>query len=62
MDPATALLADYQGLPGTWDELFTASGAPRPAFRRAIDALDAQTRAGFAMCQGLAERALLDQG
>ena len=35
---------------------------PRPAFRRAIDALDAHTRAGFAVCQGLAERALLNQG
>src|SRR5512137_1969415 len=62
MDAATPLLADYQGLPGTWDELFTGTGAPRPAFRRAIDALDAHDRAGFAVCQGLAERALLDQG
>jgi uncharacterized circularly permuted ATP-grasp superfamily protein len=62
MDAATPLLSDYAGLPGTWDELFTSSGAPRPAFRRAIDALDAHSRAGFAVCQGLAERALLDQG
>jgi uncharacterized circularly permuted ATP-grasp superfamily protein len=62
MDPATPLLADYRGLPGTWDELFTESGAPRPAFRKAFDALDAHTRAGFAACQGLAERALLNQG
>ncbi len=62
MDPATPLLADYPGLPGTWDELFTESGAPRPAFRKAYDALGAHTRAGFAMCQGLAERALLNQG
>jgi uncharacterized circularly permuted ATP-grasp superfamily protein len=62
MDPATPLFADYQGLPGTWDELYTDRGAPRPPFRRAIDALDAHGRAGFAACQGLAERALLDQG
>ncbi len=62
MDPATPLLSDYTGLPGTWDELFTSTGAPRPAFRRAIDALDAHSRSGFAVCQGLAERALLDQG
>ena len=62
MDPASPLLADYRGLPGTWDELFTESGAPRPAFRKAYDALGAHTRAGFAMCQGLAERALLNQG
>jgi len=62
MDAAAPLLADYPGLPGTWDELFTERGAPRPAFRRAMDALDAYSRAGFAMCQGLAERALLDQG
>ena len=62
MDPASPLLADYHGLPGTWDELFTESGAPRPAFRKAYDALGAHTRAGFAMCQGLAERALLNQG
>ncbi|MEI6224441.1 MAG: circularly permuted type 2 ATP-grasp protein [Deltaproteobacteria bacterium] len=62
MDPATPLLSDYTGLPGAWDELFTSTGAPRPAFRRAIDALDAHSRSGFAVCQGLAERALLDQG
>jgi uncharacterized circularly permuted ATP-grasp superfamily protein len=62
MDPAAQLLADYPGLPGTWDEMFTESGAPRPAFRRAMDALDVHSRAGFAMCQGLAERALLNQG
>ena len=49
MDAAAPLLADYPGLPGTWDELFTERGAPRPAFRRAMDALDAYSRAGFAM-------------
>ena len=53
MDPATPLLSDYAGLPGTWDELFTSTGAPRPAFRRAIDALDAHSRAGFAVCDVL---------
>jgi uncharacterized circularly permuted ATP-grasp superfamily protein len=62
MDPSASLLEEYKGLPGTWDELFTASGAPRLPFRRAMDALDAYSRAGFAACQGLAERALLDQG
>ncbi|HET8734104.1 MAG TPA: circularly permuted type 2 ATP-grasp protein, partial [Anaeromyxobacteraceae bacterium] len=62
MDSKSRLLADYAGLPGTWDELFTEGGAPRPAFRRAIDALDAHDPASFAVCQGLAERALLNQG
>ncbi|HET8725278.1 MAG TPA: circularly permuted type 2 ATP-grasp protein, partial [Anaeromyxobacteraceae bacterium] len=59
---STPLLADYQGLPGTWDELFTPEGAPRPAFRKALDVLGAHDRAAFAVCQGLAERALLNQG
>jgi uncharacterized circularly permuted ATP-grasp superfamily protein len=62
MDAATPLLADYRGLPGTWDELYTETGAPRPAFRKVVDALGAHTRAGFASCQALAERALLNQG
>ncbi len=62
MDSTRPLLEGYRGLPGTWDELFTAAGAPRPAFRRALDVLGSHDRAGFAVCQGLAERALLDQG
>ncbi len=62
MDPATPLLSDYAGLAGTWDELFTEGGAPRPAFKRALDVLGIHTRSAFAVCQGLAERALLNQG
>jgi len=62
MDPSAPLFAGYRGLPGTWDELFTERDAPRPAFRRAIDALDLRSRADFAACQALAERALLNQG
>jgi uncharacterized circularly permuted ATP-grasp superfamily protein len=62
MDPRTPILEEYRGLPGTWDELFDGQGAPRPAFRRALDTLSAYGRAGFAACQALAERALLNQG
>jgi uncharacterized circularly permuted ATP-grasp superfamily protein len=62
MDPRSPLLEDYRGLPGTWDELFTEGGAPRPPFRRALDTLSAHGRGGFAACQALAERALLNQG
>jgi uncharacterized circularly permuted ATP-grasp superfamily protein len=62
MDPSPPLLAGYRPLPGTWDELFGPEGAPRPAFRPALEALDARTRAEFSTCQALAERALLNQG
>jgi len=62
VDQSPPLFAGYHGLPGTWDELFTDRDAPRPPFRRAIDALGSRTRAEFATCQALAERALLDQG
>jgi len=62
MPTSSSLFADYRTLPGTWDELFTEKGAPRPAFRKAIDAIGARSGAEFATCQALAERALLNQG
>jgi uncharacterized circularly permuted ATP-grasp superfamily protein len=56
------LFAGYQGLPATYDELFDPGGAPREAFRGALGLLGAKSPAEFTACQGLAERALLDQG
>jgi uncharacterized circularly permuted ATP-grasp superfamily protein len=62
MDPSPPLLDGYRPLAGTWDELFDASGEPRPPCRAALEALGARSRADFATCQALAERALLNQG
>jgi len=62
MDESPPIFTSYQGLPGTWDELFTGAGAPRPPFRRAVAALGARARIEFATCQALAERALMNQG
>jgi uncharacterized circularly permuted ATP-grasp superfamily protein len=56
------LFDGYEPLPGTWDELFTERGAPRPAFAKAIESLAARSGVAFAACQALAERALLNQG
>jgi len=60
--PTSPLFDGYTTLPGTWDELFTDRGAPRPAFRKAVDLLGARTSSAFSACQALAERALLNQG
>ena len=62
MNYSPSLFEGYEPLPGTWDELFTEQGAPRPAFRKAIDAIGARSGAEFSACQALAERALLNQG
>jgi uncharacterized circularly permuted ATP-grasp superfamily protein len=56
------LFAGYQALPGTYDELVDAGGQPREAFRAALALLGAKSAAELSACQGLAERALLDQG
>jgi uncharacterized circularly permuted ATP-grasp superfamily protein len=55
------LLAGYQPLPGTYDEILTADG-PRPSFARVLDALDRLSPHEFARYQQLAEQALLHQG
>jgi uncharacterized circularly permuted ATP-grasp superfamily protein len=57
-----ALFDGYQPIPGAWDELFAAPDEVRVEFRRAAAALGARTRDEFARAQGLAEKALLDQG
>ncbi|MBL8719073.1 MAG: circularly permuted type 2 ATP-grasp protein [Myxococcales bacterium] len=56
------LFAGYRPYPGAADELFLKDGAPRPAFRETIEAIDATTPEAFARKQALAERALLAQG
>jgi len=56
------LFADYQPLPGAYDELFAGPGVVRPEFRRAAAALEARSVPEFAHSQALAEKALLDQG
>ncbi len=55
------LFADYQPLPGTWDETIAAAGA-RPEFRRVLDHLGTLTPDELARHQQLAELALLNQG
>jgi len=57
-----ALFDGYRPIPGAWDELFQAPGEVRPEFRRAAAALGLRSRQEFARAQGLAEKALLDQG
>ncbi|MBK9519902.1 MAG: circularly permuted type 2 ATP-grasp protein [Anaeromyxobacter sp.] len=56
------LFEGYQPIPGAWDELFAAPGEVRAEFRRAAAALATRRRPEFARAQGLAEKALLDQG
>ncbi|HEY3806156.1 MAG TPA: circularly permuted type 2 ATP-grasp protein [Kofleriaceae bacterium] len=55
------LFDQYQELPNTFDELFEA-GAPRPAFARVIELLDALGKEQLARTQALAETTLLQQG
>ena len=57
-----ALFDGYHPLPGAYDELFEQPGEVRHEFQRAAGALAPWTRSAFATAQGLAERALLDQG
>jgi uncharacterized circularly permuted ATP-grasp superfamily protein len=60
--PARDLFRAYAPLAGTWDELFTAPGEPRPALSRPLAALLASNADEFARAQSLAERSLLNQG
>ena len=61
-EQSASIFDGYRGLDGTYDELFDAAGAPRPAFRSALALLGARGRAELAACQSLAERALETQG
>jgi uncharacterized circularly permuted ATP-grasp superfamily protein len=58
----SAIFADYRPLPGTWDELVTADGAPRPELGPALEFLRSLSAAEFARVQSLAETSLLHQG
>ncbi len=58
----TSLFERYQSPPGTYDELFDASGAPRADFARVLAALGASSPDEFARCQAVAEKALMNQG
>ena len=59
---ASSLLASYPPLPGTYDELFTAQGEPRPGFQAAVAALELRAAGDLERQQALAELALLNQG
>ena len=56
------LFADYPSIPGAFDELLQADGAPRPELRRVAELLGERTPDQFARAQALAELALLPQG
>jgi uncharacterized circularly permuted ATP-grasp superfamily protein len=57
-----SLFERYQTPPGTYDELFESSGAPRAGLGGVLAALGASTPEDFAKAQGLAEMAMLNQG
>ena len=59
---SASLFSDYSILSGTYDELFTAAGKPRPNFADALPALDSRSPEEFGRLQTLAELALLNQG
>ncbi|WP_224248932.1 circularly permuted type 2 ATP-grasp protein [Hyalangium gracile] len=56
------LFDDYAVAPGTFDELFEASGTARSHFLRMFAMLAGRSAEEFARIQALAERALLNQG
>ncbi len=58
----SSLFERYQSPPGTYDELFDATGAARDAFHRVLAALGASSPEDFAKSQALAEVAMLKQG
>jgi uncharacterized circularly permuted ATP-grasp superfamily protein len=60
--PTDSLFSGYATLSGTYDELFLASGEPRPTFAGALPALDSRSPEEFARLQALSELALLNQG
>ena len=58
----TGVLDGYRPLPGCFDELMSADGAPRPEFRACLDMLAGLSVDEVARTQALAELALLNQG
>ncbi len=60
--PEGNLFADYRPLSGTYDELFTPDGVPRPEVARLAAAFAGLSPDAFARAQALAELALLNQG
>ncbi|MBK8258687.1 MAG: circularly permuted type 2 ATP-grasp protein [Polyangiaceae bacterium] len=58
----TGLFAPYEIPPGAFDEWIDASGAPRPAVKKAFETLGAMPPSELAHVQLLAERTLLNQG
>ena len=57
-----SLFQQYRPLKDTYDELFTAEARPRPEFEHTVEVLGASTPAECAFNQGLAEKALFNQG
>lgn len=60
--PAESLFDSYEPLAGAYDELFDASGNPRPGVGSVAGLLDALGRGGFKSRKQLADRALLRGG
>jgi len=60
--PARDLFDAYAPLEGSWDEIFSGSGEPRPGLRRPLAALLTTGFDELARAQNLAERSLLNQG
>jgi len=56
------LFDSYEALPGTYDELMTASGEPRTHLRGAVSALGGISKKQFARFQSMAEVSLYNQG
>jgi uncharacterized circularly permuted ATP-grasp superfamily protein len=57
-----SLFQQYRPLRDTYDELFTGEARPRPEFEHTVEVLGASTSAECAFNQGLAEKALFNQG
>ncbi|MCC6623142.1 MAG: circularly permuted type 2 ATP-grasp protein [Deltaproteobacteria bacterium] len=61
-EAAATLLSGYAPIPGTYDELLSPDGTPRPEFGRCLAMIFSQSPERFARAQALAELALLNQG
>lgn len=59
---APAPLASYEGLAGTYDEIFDSEGRPRPELASIVASLSHLSRDEIARRQTIAERMLLHQG
>src|SRR4051812_3926609 len=60
--PRLPLFADYQPLPGTYDEFFTEAGQPRQNMGQLVRALDRLGQREFQKRQALANSAFLNAG